>query len=67
MTLFRSEEHARAWSKYDPAEGDRTMPLAEYARYFDTEYHRGRLDTNYFLNRIELQDKRDRQRADMGM
>lgn len=66
MTLFRSEEHARAWSKYDPAEADRTMFLAEYVRYFDTEYHRQRLAPDYFLNRIELQDERDRQRADMG-
>ena len=67
MTLFRSEEHAMAWSNYNHAEADRTMSLAEYVRYFDTEYHRQRLASDYFLNRIELQDKRDRQRADMGM
>ena len=56
-----------AWSKYNHAEADRTMSLAEYVRYFDTEYHRQRLASDYFLNRIELQDQRDRQRADMGM
>ncbi len=42
------------------------MSVADYVRFFDTENHRRRLDPDYFLNRLDLQEKRDRQRAAMG-
>ncbi|MCH7969447.1 MAG: hypothetical protein IH960_00205 [Chloroflexi bacterium] len=63
MNLFRSEEHAKAWSKYSPDSTERTMPVAKYARHFGTDYQRLRLDPDYFVNRMELQKKRDAQRA----
>ena len=66
MTLFRSEEHAKNWNRYDPESAERTMSVADYVRFFDTENHRRRLDPDYFLNRLDLQEKRDRQRAAMG-
>ena len=63
MNLFRSEEHAKAWSKYAPDSAERTMPLRKYAKRFATDYQRLRLDPDYFENRAELQRKRDIQRA----
>ena len=31
MNLFRSEEHVRNWTQYDPDSADGTMPLRDYA------------------------------------
>lgn len=62
MNLFRSEEHAKAWSKYSPDSAERTMPVNKYAKYFATDYQRLRLDPDYFINRMELQKIRDIQR-----
>ena len=31
MNLFRSEEHARGWRRFDPASEDGIRPVAEYA------------------------------------
>lgn len=63
MNLFRSEEHAKAWSRYSPDSTERTMPIAKYIKHFATDYQRLRLDPDYFVNRVELQRIRDIQRA----
>ena len=63
MNLFRSEEHAKAWSRYSEDSVDRTMPVARFVKYFATDYQRLRLDPDYFINREELQRTRDVQRA----
>jgi len=63
MNLFRSEEHAKAWSKYASDSAERTMPLRKYAKRFATDFQRLRLNPDYFENRAELQRKRDIQRA----
>ena len=63
MNLFRSEEHAKAWSRYSPDSVERTMPLARYAKHFATDYQRLRLHPDYFVNRVELQRMREVQRA----
>ena len=49
MNLFRSEEHVRNWSLYDPESADGTMPLADYATLFSAGLFRERLQPDYLL------------------
>jgi hypothetical protein len=49
MNLFRSEEHVRNWSLYDPESADGIMPLADYATLFSTSLFRERLQPDYLL------------------
>jgi len=49
MNLFRSEEHVRNWSQYDPESAEGTMPLADYVTLFSTELFRERLAPDYVL------------------
>ncbi|UCH87545.1 MAG: hypothetical protein JSU97_03955 [Dehalococcoidia bacterium] len=49
MNLFRSEEHVRNWSLYDPESTDGTMPLADYVTLFSTSLFRERLQPDYLL------------------
>jgi hypothetical protein len=49
MNLFRSEEHVRNWSLYDPASADGIMPLADYATLFSSGLFRERLQPDYLL------------------
>ena len=49
MNLFRSEEHVRNWSLYDPESADGIMPLADYATLFSTGLFRERLQPDYLL------------------
>jgi len=47
MNLFRSEEHARNWSSYDPATVDNLQPLADYLDRFSAERFRERDRRDY--------------------
>jgi len=47
MNLFRSEEHARNWSGYDPAMGYMLKPLAEWADIFSNPFFRERGRPDY--------------------
>ena len=49
MNLFRSEEHVRSWSLYDPESADGIMSLADYATLFGTSRFRRRLEPDYLL------------------
>jgi hypothetical protein len=49
MNLFRSEEHVRNWSPYDPGSADGTMPLADYVALFSTGLFRERLQPDYLI------------------
>ena len=49
MNLFRSEEHVRNWTLYDPDSADGTMPLRDYAALFGGELFRERLAPDYLL------------------
>jgi hypothetical protein len=49
MNLFRSEEHVRNWSLYDPESADSIMPLADYVTLFSTGLFRERLQPDYLL------------------
>jgi len=54
MNLFRSEEHVRNWSLYDPESADGIMPLAGYATLFSTGLFRERLQPDYLLRLPQL-------------
>jgi len=49
MNLFRSEEHVRNWSHYDPESAEGTMPLVDYVTLFSTGLFRERLAPDYLL------------------
>jgi hypothetical protein len=54
MNLFRSEEHVRRWSGYNPAAAEGTLPFGDWARVFGVEYYRTRLEPDFFLRGLEL-------------
>lgn len=47
MNLFRSEEHARNWSGYNPEKEYLLRPVAEWARIFSSPVFRNRPRTDY--------------------
>ena len=47
MNLFRSEEHARNWSEYDPAMDATLQPVAFWADLFSTPIFRQRGRADY--------------------
>ena len=51
MNLFRSEEHVKNWSGYDPVSAEMIMPLADYALAFSGPLTRNRLEPDY-LSRV---------------
>jgi hypothetical protein len=46
MNLFRSEEHARNWSGFDPANEEAIMPVRDWAFAFVTPATRSRLESD---------------------
>ncbi len=46
MNLFRSEEHVKNWSYYDPASDESIMPLADWAQVFSGPLFRNRLEAD---------------------
>ena len=52
MNLFRSEEHVRNWSLYDPISEESIMPLADWAQVFSGPLVRTRLEPDC-LSRVE--------------
>jgi hypothetical protein len=52
MNLFRSEEHVKKWSLYDPVSADAIMPLVDWAKVFSGPLTRNRLKPDY-LSRIQ--------------
>ena len=55
MNLFRSEEHARTWQRFDPASVDGIRPVADYATIlFGLPRYQERLAPDYLLRIDEL-------------
>ena len=48
MNLFRSEEHARNWSQFDPAYEENLKPLSYWVKRFSAERFRARTRPDYF-------------------
>jgi len=51
MNLFRSEEHVKSWSFYDPVSAESIMPLSQWATVFSGPLFRKRLEPDY-LSRL---------------
>jgi len=47
MLIFRSEDHVRNWSFYNPELEDAIMPIADWAQVFSTPLFRNRLQADY--------------------
>ncbi len=47
MNLFRSEEHVRRWTLFDPASEDGIRPIAEFAGLFGLAMFRERYALDY--------------------
>ncbi len=54
MNLFRSEEHVRRWSGYDPTAAAGTLPVKEWAYVFSVEFCRTKLDPDFFSRALRL-------------
>ena len=50
MNLFRSEEHARRWSQFDPATGEGILTLDELVELFSVGHFTRRLDPDYMAS-----------------
>jgi hypothetical protein len=47
MNLFRSEEHIRSWSRFDPAAEQGIVPLANLVMLFSLDMFKKRLEPDY--------------------
>jgi len=47
MNLFRSEEHIRGWSRFDPAAQQGIVPLADLVKLFSLNMFTRRLEPDY--------------------
>ena len=47
MNLFRSEEHIRNWSRFDPAAEQGIVPLANLVGLFSLDMFKKRLEPDY--------------------
>ena len=52
MNLFRSEEHVKEWSEYDPISEESIMPVADWAYAVGSKLFSRRLDPDY-LERVD--------------
>ncbi len=51
MNLFRSEEHARNWSGFNPAYEEGLQPLIYWVEFFSAERFRARGASDYISRR----------------
>jgi hypothetical protein len=47
MNLFRSEEHARNWARFDPPTEEGIIPLSDLVKLFSGPYFRKRMDSDW--------------------
>ena len=47
MNLFRSEEHIRSWSRFDPAAEQGIVPLTNVVKLFSLNMFKKRLEPDY--------------------
>ena len=58
MNLFRSEEHVRRWTLFDPASEDGIRPVTEFAVLFGLPMFRERSALDYVQRLPALRDER---------
>ena len=49
MNLFRSEEHIKSWSRFDPATAQGIVPLADVVKLFSLNMFKKRLEPDYVM------------------
>ena len=54
MNLFRSEEHAKSWSQFEPASADAIMPVTDWAAVFAVEGRKHLMDGDYLSRWLSL-------------
>lgn len=54
MNLFRSEEHVRSWSAYDPASREGTLSLRDWVQVCSVDNFRKRAEPDYFFKARDL-------------
>ncbi|MDP6606190.1 MAG: hypothetical protein QF664_08050 [Dehalococcoidia bacterium] len=64
MNFFRSEEHARNWSQWNPEAEQQLQPLEHYAERFAGEMFRARVRPD-FMSWLDEQ-RRQREREQEG-
>jgi hypothetical protein len=47
MNLFRSEEHIRTWTRFDPAAAEGIVPLANVVEIFSGDFFQKRFSLDY--------------------
>jgi hypothetical protein len=47
MNLFRSEEHIRTWTRFDPATTEGIIQLPELVKLFSGDFFQKRLSVDY--------------------
>ena len=63
MNLFRSEEHARAWARFDPSFTETLRPLAAWSERFSAPLFRNRVRPDYISWLIAERERAARERG----
>ncbi len=66
MNLFRSEEHAKRWSRYERESEAGILPVAEWAKVFSGPLFRDRLREDYLARLGEGRSAFMQAIADLG-
>jgi len=66
MNLFRSEEHVRNWTQFNPASEEGIIAMSDLVKIFSCELFRRRLDPDYFSQRKKYVVEFRRILAEMG-
>jgi len=53
MHFFRSEEHLKNWTQYDPATEEGMVPLKDLITLFSIDFFTKRLEPDYFSHLAE--------------
>ena len=51
MNLFRSEEHIRSWTRFDPATAEGIIPLTDVVTLFSGDFFQKRFSPDYVSRR----------------
>jgi hypothetical protein len=66
MNLFRSEEHVKNWSQYDPISEEAIMPVADWAYVFSGPLFRNRLEPDIIARTPEYYAEGSGRLAELG-
>ena len=67
MNLFRSEEHIRNWTQFDPATEEGIVPLEDLVKVFSGSYFRRRMDADWVSRSREYAHEMVKTFKELGM